>query len=262
MSHRGDLASHDHLDLLVSASVRFNLLVAPTTAAFSPATAQATVAATPTAAGRLLLEENLAALRWRSGRGRGPLEVSAEQLHYEHRPVARFELVEVIKAAHAYERLALGSPGWAGSAAHRLVDEIVHAATQRLPGYVDAAWRWTRPPVRAGVPIGLRRDWTPVERGVSWLQPSELVRRWDTAALVVLTVEALVELPCGLPARPGVYLCVQGAVQDQLWPAVTRLQHDVLVQLPAGRPWLLEQLADPAASVQSSQLVASSGRLA
>lgn len=261
MSHLGDLASHDHLDLLVSASVRFQLLVAPTTAAFSPSAPEHAPAGTPTAAGQLLLEENLAALRWRRDRGRGRLDLPDEQLHYEHRPVTRFEPVEVLKAAHAYQHLACDSPGWAESAGHRLLDAIVLAASQRLPGYAAAAWHWTRPPARTGDPVGLRASWRPVERGVAWLTPDELAQRWDTAALVVLTVDALDQLPAGLPGRPGVYLCVQGAVTDRQWPAVTRLQHDVLVQLPAGRAWLLEQLADPAMSVQTSQLAAVISRL-
>ena len=68
MSYRGDLATHDHLDLLVSACVRYGLLVSSTTAAFSPAVADASTVASPAVAGRLLLEENLAALRWRHGR--------------------------------------------------------------------------------------------------------------------------------------------------------------------------------------------------
>lgn len=250
MSYRGDLATHDHLDLLVSACVRYGLLVSSTTAAFSPAAADASTVASPTAAGRLLLEENLAALRWRHGRGRGALHLPDDQLHYDHRPVDRLEPVEVVKAGHAYQHLAVDSPGWSGSAARRLVDAVVHAATERLPGYAEAPWHWTRPPARPGPPVGLRGEWTPVDRGVVWVRPGELAQRWDEAALVVLTVDALDELPAGLPARPGVYLCAPGTVDDEHWPAVTQLQPDVVVLVPAGRAWLLEQLDDPATSVQ------------
>ena len=74
--------------------------------------------------------------------------------------------------------------------------------------------------------------------------------RWDDAALIVLTVDALDQLPAGLPARPGVYLCARGTIDDGHWPAVTELQPDVVVLVPAGRAWLLEQLDDPATSVQ------------
>jgi hypothetical protein len=61
----------------------------------------------------------------------------------------------------------------------------------------------------------------------------------------VLIVDALDELPAGLPARPGVYLCACGTIDDEHWPAVTQLKPDVVVLVPAGRAWLLEQLDDP-----------------
>ena len=49
MSSSGDLAPHDHLDLLVSAAERLALLVPTATAAFSPAAAtSAGVVGTPT----------------------------------------------------------------------------------------------------------------------------------------------------------------------------------------------------------------------
>ena len=62
-------------DLLVTAAVRYGLLVSGTTAAFSAPAADTDTGtvATPTDAGRLLLEEHLSALRWRHGRGRGQL---------------------------------------------------------------------------------------------------------------------------------------------------------------------------------------------
>ncbi len=251
MSHRADLASNDVLDLLVSAAARFGLLLSETTAAFTGPEVPGVVG-TPTEACRLLLEENLAALRWRTSRGRLPVEV--EQLHHVHRPVARFEPVEVIKTAHAYQRLAADSHGWAGSAAHHLVDAIVLAATRRLPGYAETDWAWTRPPPRDGAPVGLRRSWIPVERGVTWLTPTALGQRWDDAALVVLAVDALADIPDRLAPRPGVYLCALGGVHDTQWPAITRLRPDVLVLLPAGRDWLLAQLADPSAAVQRADL--------
>ena len=253
MSSSGDLASHDHLDLLVSAAQRLALLVPTATAAFSPAAASnGGVVGTPTAAGRLLLEENLAAARWRRDRGRGRLELSDGQLHYEHRPVARFGLVEVLRAAHGYQQLTQDSPGWAGSAARRLVDAVVLAATQLLPGYAQASGRWTRPPARTAPPIGLRHLWAPVDHGVLWLPAAQLTNHWEDAALVVPTVDALEDLPAGLLPRPGVYLCAAGGIDGDLWPAITQLQPDVVVHVPAGLAWLLEQLADPAAAVRRS----------
>ena len=255
MSSSCDVVSHDHLDLLVSAAERLALLVPTATAAFSPAAAaSAGLVGTPTAAGRLLLEENLAAARWRRDRGRGRLELPDGQLHYEHRTVARFGLMEVLKAAHAYQQLAADSPGWAGSAARRLVDAVVLAATQQLPGYAQASGRWIRLPARTAPPVGLRHLWAPVEHGVIWLPADQLAGRWEDATLVVLTVDALEDLPVGLPPRPGVYLCAASGIDDDLWPAITQLQPDVVVHVPAGRAWLLEQLADPAAALRRSDL--------
>lgn len=65
-----------------------------------------------TAAGRLLLEEPRRG-RCRRDRGRGRLELPDGQLHYDHRPVGRFGLVEVLEAAHTFQQLAADSLGWA-----------------------------------------------------------------------------------------------------------------------------------------------------
>ena len=128
------------------------------------------------------------------------------------------------------------------------------AATQQLPGYAEAAGRWIRRPARTAPPIGLRHLWAPVDHGVIWLAADQLAGHWEDAALVVLTVDVLDELPPGLPVRPGVYVCADGGIDDHLWPAITQLQPDVVVHVPAGRDWLLEQLADPAAAVRRSDL--------
>ncbi|SDY85049.1 hypothetical protein SAMN05661080_04802 [Modestobacter sp. DSM 44400] len=129
----------DHLDLLISAATAYGQLTSTTTAAFSPTHAAALTAATPDEAGQLLLEENLAAARWRSHRGRGRLP-AGHPMTYRHRPVSYWEPVEVIKAVHAYTHASADSPGWAGSAAHRLTADVAHAAAQRLPGYAEAPW--------------------------------------------------------------------------------------------------------------------------
>lgn len=125
-------------------------------------------------------------------------------------------------------------PTWAGSAARRLVDAVALAAIQQLLGYAEEAGRWTRSPARTAPPIGLRRRWAPVEHGVIWLPADQLADRWDDATLVALTVDALDELPAGLPPSPGVYLCAAGGIDDDLWPAITQLQPDVVVHAPAG----------------------------
>jgi hypothetical protein len=255
MSSTAGVISSDHLDLLVTAAVRYRVLVSPTTAAFSPAVESAITPATPTEAGRLLLEQNLAAIRWKTSRTRIEDTLLDEQITYEYRPVEDyFEPVEVIKAAHCYQHLTAGGPIWDGSAAQRLLSAIVHAATQWLPGYAAAAWEWTRPARRTGQPIGLCRQWVPVERGVRWVGPAELEQEWDTAALVLVTLEALDDIPVGLDPRPGVYVCTGTRVDTDAWAAIERLHADIVVMLPAGRGWLLEQLRQPTTAYRRSAL--------
>jgi hypothetical protein len=162
-----DVVGCDHLDLLVSAAVRYRVLAGPTAAAFSAAGESAGIVATPSDAGRLLLKQNRASARWKSVRARVEADMSdVETLHYEHRRVEDFEPIEVIKAAHGYQQRVADGPIWNGTAAQRLLDAIVYAAIQRLPGYAEAAWEWTRKTHRLGAPVGLRRHWVPVDRGV------------------------------------------------------------------------------------------------
>lgn len=143
------LVEAHHLDLLVSAAIAYGQLTSATRAAFSPVHAAAVTAASPDEAGQLLLEENLAAARWRAGRGRGRLP-AGHLLTYRHRPVEDWKPVEVIKAVHAYSHATADSPGWAGSAAHRFTVDVAHAAAQHLPGYAEAPWWWRRPSLAWG----------------------------------------------------------------------------------------------------------------
>jgi len=252
MSPNRTVAGRDHLDLLVTAAGEYGLLVDETTAAFSRAAAG--IIATPSAAGQLLIEENVAAVRWQTSRGRGNVRLDLELLHYDHRPVDFLEPVEVIKAAHCYQHLAGESPGWAGSAANRLITAIVHAATERLPGYAESPWHWTRPKVRRGTPIGLCRDWVPLDEGVTWVTPAELSAGWEDASLVLICVQALTDLPADLPRRPGVYVCASRILDEAYWEGITRLSPDVVVTLPSGRDWLLEQLGEPQRASRRSRL--------
>lgn len=239
----------DHLDLLVSAALRYRVLVSATAAAFSAGTSRAGTVATPTEAGWLLLEQYLSAIRW--GTGTGP----PAGVDYQHRQVHRFEPIEVVKAAHCLQHLCQDSPSWAGSAAARLLEAILRGATERLPGYAQAAWHWTRPAAPTGEPVGLSRTWKPIETGVRWLTtPGELAQAWDNASLVLLPVDVLELLPADLPQRPGVYACVAGAVEPEVWVALEELQPDAVIVLPTGRRWLLEQLHDPAGAYRRSRL--------
>jgi hypothetical protein len=243
----------DHVDLLVSAAVRYRLLAGSTTAAFATAPAPVTDL---TGTGRLLLEENVAAARRHQGRGHDDPGAGVDPAGYRYRVVESFEPVEVIKAGHCYQHLTAELPTSAeATPARRLVAAIIRAATERLPGYDAAAWYWTRPRRRDGAPIGLRHSWAPVRRGVNWMTPDELAGHWEDAALVLVTVDALDDVPAGLPSRGGVYVCAgPGGIPRDAWRAMERVGADLVVAIPAGHDWLVDQLADPAAAVQRSRL--------
>jgi hypothetical protein len=233
----------DHLDLLVTAAVRYRVLVDAATAAASEGASHITTVATPNEAGQLLLEENLATvLRHAVGSTRSDQQRPPD---YVHRPVDQFQPIEVVKAVHCYQHLCAVNPSWGSSTAAGLAAAILHAATERLPGYDEAAWSWTRASTRTGEPVGLRRRWQPVAQGVRWLPADELAAAWDNAALVLLTDEAIEDVPAGLPSRGGVYVCTGAAIDPGTWGGLEALQPDVVVMLPAGREWLVEQLRNP-----------------
>lgn len=244
------LVEADHLDLLISAATAYGQLTSATTAAFSPAHAAAVTAASPDEAGQLLLEENLAAARWRSRRGRGQLP-AGHLVTYRHRPVLVWEPVEVIKAVHAYSHATAHSPGWAGSAAHRLTADVAHAAAQRLPGYAEAPWWWRRPAQPAG-PVGVRGTWQPDVAGVWWATLPELLQRWADAGPVVVTSEVLDQLPAELPARLGlVYILTRpGGLTTQQWECAGVLDQAVLVELPTAAAWLDQRLQLPSTTLE------------
>jgi hypothetical protein len=244
------LVEADHLDLLISAATAYGQLTSSTTAAFSSAHAAAVTAASPDEAGQLLLEENLAAARWRSQRGRGQLP-AGQLVTYRHRPVVDWKPVEVIKAVHAYSHATAESPGWAGSAAHRLTADVAHAAAQRLPGYAEAPWWWRRPAEPAG-PVGLRGAWRPDVTEVCWATLPELLQRWADAGAVVLTSEVLDQLPAELPARIGpVYLLTRpGGLTAHQWELAGVLDQAVLVELPTAAAWLHQRLRGTGADLE------------
>lgn len=266
MSPNRTVVSRDHLDLLVTAAHEYGLLVDATTAAFSPAAGEAGTIATSAAVGQLLLEENVAAVRWQADRGCGKVRLGLDQINYEHLPVDHVDPVEVIKAAHCYQQLAEASPGWAGSAARRLIVATIHFATERLPGYAQAPWHWTRPQPRTGPVIGLRAERFPDVEGVRWVTPTQLQAGWEAAALVLITTEALADVPDGLPPRPGIYVCAGRILDEDHWRRIVDLRPrpDQVVMLPAGLPWLLEQLRDSQAAAWQSRpalaLPATAGR--
>lgn len=184
------LLSPDHLDLLATAAVTYRVLAAPPAALLS--TNRALVGVSAAHAGRILWQQNLDAA------GAGVVT------DYEFRAVEEpLDPVEVLKACHCYEDTCGGRPGWDSSVAARLIRSIGCAATQRLPGYSMAPWRWRRS-TRCAAPIGFSTGWRPDVPGLEWVDAAALRGRWDTARLVVVTTDAVPDLPPGLPVRPGV----------------------------------------------------------
>jgi len=225
------VVSADHLDLLITAAVRYGVLVNPTRAKFTTAPG---VAASPTDAGKLLLEQSLAAASAFTTPAETARVLDPELMDYEHVPVVRVNPVEVLNASR--------SPRWSYSTARHLILDLIRASIEHLPGYATAPRTWSRPPVRTGAPIGLRRQWIPIDTGVQWLSPNEFATRWDTATLVLLTLDALIDLPTGLARRDAVYVIAGDTVTAADWAAIAQSPSLLLVQLPAGREWLHNEL--------------------
>ncbi len=235
----------DHLDLLVTAACHWRILTSRTAAAFSRAEAHLVVAGA-TEAGRMLQQENLAAIRWYADRGRGRLADRLVPQPYTYTEVDRLDPVEVIKACHAAEAACQAAPGWSGSTAKRLLVAIVTAATYRLEGYADAPWNWTRPARRSGPPIAVGSHWRPELPGVTWVDVDEVAQQWASASLVIITSDVAAQLPT-LPPRAGVFLLAAHEPVDEVWQAIIALDDQAIVMFwPTCEPWLREQLTDPA----------------
>jgi len=228
----------DTLDLLVTAGLRYGVLASRTRSAFTAPSA-GVLQATPDDAGRLLLQQHLAAQVPTLG---APPQLSSELRCYQYVPVPHVDPVHVLKAIHTYEAVAAHGPGWNTSSARTLTTALLRAAVQALPGYTEAPTSWRRPPVRSGPPIGLARTWRPVRDGVTWMTARELAAHWESAAVVLLTVDALPDLPRELPARDGVYVLAHGDLSPAAWEAIAESPALLIVQLPTGGTWLREEL--------------------
>lgn len=242
--------SADTLDLLVSAALRYGVLASQARVAFNPLPA-GVLQATPDEAGRILLQHH------RTAQHPGPAEpppLSNELRCYDHVPVTHLDPVHVLKAIHIYEAVASTGAGWDSSAARTLTTALLRAAVQALPGYATAPTSWRRPPVRGGSPIGLARQWQPVAEGVIWTTPRELAAHWETASIVLLTVDALPDLPTDLPSRKGVYVLARGEVSPADWEAIAQSPSLLIVQLPTGGAWLRDELDAVASGLRPSTL--------
>ena len=236
MPNPHDAIPADQLDLLASAAQIYGQLVSPTTAVFCPPAGRGRFAISEMVAARLLHDDQLAALR-RSGGS----DVTDADEEYEYRPVDTVDPVAVLKACDSYEDVAEVAPGWASGEGRRLISAIRSAAIRYLPGYDQAPVRWTRPSARPVV-IGARHQWTPIPNGVDWLPPGDIAAAWSTADHILITVDAIGDLPTGLAARPDVYLLAGETITTSQWKRIAVMPVTSLVMCPIGLDWLLPHI--------------------
>lgn len=229
------LLSPDHLDLLASAAVTYRVLTAPPAALLAGGTNL--VAVTAAAAGKILREQNLASVPTNT-------IAATAAVDYEFRPVTEpLDPVEVLKACHCYEDTCRAHNGWERTLAYRLIRSIERAATERIPGYTDAPWRWLRS-IRCQPPVGFADQWRPEVPGLNWVSAAELALRWEQARLVVITTDAVPNLPPGLRRRPAVVALHNGVDLAGLQALWSDLATDAMVW-PMCRTALQVALSEP-----------------
>lgn len=221
----------DHVELLVSSASAWGLLMAPPVAALSAGSGR--VALSPQQACDLLLAMRSVAT------GEDPLN------GHLFEPVGGpFEPVQIIKAVHAFQAMGdhLAASAWEGSVGYRLVESVGRAGCERLAGYSDAAWFWSRSLFALGVPIGIGTKWRPDIDGLRWHGPDVDPQTWMDARLVLITVEALLSLPATLPPRvaPVYVLGNTGGDMPDLWSCGVAVSG--LLWWPECESWLAEQL--------------------
>lgn len=242
----------DHIDLLITAAADWRLLASLTTAAFAESTLERyVIVASCVEAGRMVRAENAKAVRWLSDHGRTRLVDRTPIGPYTYRRVETVDPVEVIKAAHSAQASCMDSPTWSTSPVAHLLAALVTAATQRLPGYAEAPWLWTRPSLRSGPSVGVALPHTcpPPVQDLTWVTPDQVRDYWSQAPLVVIRCDAAAAVPADLPARSGVFVLAFDGQEDanQVWEAVSGLHMPALALLwPSCQPWLQQQLRTPA----------------
>lgn len=191
------LMSADHLDLLATAAVQYRVVALPPAALLSGSDVLVpTVTAAHT--GRILRQHNVAA-----GAAVGQVDPHLVDAYTFQQVQEPLDPVEVVKACHCFEDACRRWPLWERSVAAKLIRSLERAAMQRIPGYTDAPWRWVRSN-RNRPPVGFATSWRPAVPGLEWVSADELRRRWDEARVVVVTTQAVPDLPPGLPRRPAV----------------------------------------------------------
>jgi len=234
----------DHVDLLVTAALRWGLVEIPLDQRDAAGVVETVIG---TAVGRLLLTANAAAATalGRTGRNR-PVDRSVPVGAYAYRPVLNLAPLEVIKAAQAAEQMCAPAPTWSGDHARELLTAILAAACYRLPGYAGAPFAWSRPDRYDGPPTAIGLDWRPPIAGVRWVGIDAVRTAWVSASALLVSGQVAALLPADLPSRPRVYLLVDECDPEVAWQAVEVMDgHELVLPWPASRAWLGEQLGAP-----------------
>lgn len=221
--------STDHIELLTTAAATWRVIVPQSVAAL--AAGSGLFALSPQQAADLLLGQRAVATGVPAPTGYRFQAVTAPP-----------EPVQIIKAVHAFDHMCRHLPAWSTSPVRRLLESLGRAAAERLPGYSEAAWHWTRADALSGDPIGIGATWRPAVAGLAWHGPDVDPELWAEARVVIVTAEALPLLPA-MPERAGVLVmgqCPGGELPD-LWSGGVVVSR--LLWWPECEPWLAEQLA-------------------
>lgn len=230
---RGDflMFTNDHVDLLISAGVRFQLLSNPD----QPGTAGQIARHTAQAIGAQL-QNFLAAAE--------PAAEPAQPYRLQLVSSSDYTPLEAIKATMAVRTSCRHHSDWPASTSNSFTSHLLISAMQHLDGFCEAPWSWRRPHHRQELMIGIHAPggWIPDVPDITWLDQAALTRQWDEARAVVITAEAALELPDYLPRRPAVFLITDSTIPDHLWAAAERLRPEHILFWPTAREWLLERL--------------------
>lgn len=228
----------DHLDLLVTAGRDWNV--------FCAGVSEEIVL---TMFGQMIWSTHLAAERARAERGHMTLAEVAELNNatprYKWAEVYDpFTPMDVLKATHAAMQACAAAPGTkAGAGVMGMLERLAVAAAERLPGYDESPWHWTRAVCLTPVIGFAGHGDEPTIPGLVWVEASDLEEVWGSAVMVVLTPEAL-EATALMPRRPRlVVMTTNGQELDEAqWQLVGDSNVETFISLPAGQAWLQQQI--------------------
>lgn len=228
----------DQLDLLVTAAARWGIY--PSDTAAGKAGLQAFGSALRGA--NLASEQALARIGRLEGRDMEALALAGRDYVFIEVDDP-YEPVDVLKAGHAALQMCHRAPQWSSSHVHQVLEMLITAAGQRMPGYDTAPWTWQR---REKITPAIGFAGTDPQVGIPglvWVDGKTLQDCWDSAIMIVLTPSALEVLDPTLPERRDlVVLTTTAQLDEQQWQLVSTLGPAHIVDHNVGLPWLSELL--------------------